>query len=46
MPVYSLTNLDVPGKSEMTGRELAETGLVIAIKEQPGSALITYKKKP
>ena len=44
--VYTLTNLDVPGTSEMTGRELSETGLVIAVKEQPGSALITYKKKP
>ena len=44
--VYTLTNLDVPGTTEMTGRELSENGLVIAIKEQPGSALITYKKKP
>jgi hypothetical protein len=44
--VYTLTNLDLPGTTEMTGRELSETGLVIAINEQPGSALITYKKKP
>ena len=44
--VYILTNLDLPGTTEMTGRELNESGLLITIKEQRGSALITYKKKP
>jgi alpha-galactosidase len=43
--VYTLTNLDLPGTTEMTGRQLSETGLVIAIKQQPGAALISYKKK-
>jgi alpha-galactosidase len=43
--VYTLTNLDVPGATEMTGRALAEWGLPVAIKDQPGAAIITYKKK-
>ena len=44
--VYTLTNLDLPGTTEMTGRELCERGLLIIIKDQRGSALIVYKKKP
>jgi alpha-galactosidase len=43
--VYVVANLDVPGTAPMTGRELSENGLVIAVKNQPGSAVITYKKK-
>jgi alpha-galactosidase len=42
--VYTLRNLDSTGTTEMTGRELAESGLLITIKDQPGSAVITYKK--
>jgi len=44
--VYTVTNLDFPGTTEMTGRQLCEKGLLITIKDQRGSALITYKKKP
>jgi alpha-galactosidase len=44
--VYTLTNLDVAGTTEMTGRELIDAGLRIAIKDRPGAAGITYKKKP
>jgi hypothetical protein len=44
--VYTLTNFDVPGTTEMSGRELLETGLPITIKDLPGSAIITYNKKP
>ncbi len=44
--VYTLTNADIAGITEMTGRALMDTGLSITIKDQPGSALITYKKKP
>jgi hypothetical protein len=29
---------------QMTGRELSEQGLSVAIAERPGSAVITYKK--
>ncbi len=43
--IYMLNNLDIPGKTEMTGRELLDKGLMIAIKGKPGSAIITYKKK-
>jgi len=43
--VYALTNLDVAGTVEMTGCELMESGLSIAIKDQPGAVIITYQKK-
>jgi alpha-galactosidase len=44
--VYVLTNLDVAGTTEMTGRQLLDVGLAVAIKEKPGAAIVTYKKKP
>lgn len=43
--VYTLTNLDATGSTEMTGRELLDTGLPVTIKDQPGAIIITYKKK-
>jgi alpha-galactosidase len=43
--LYTVTNLDVPDASEMTGRELSEKGLAVTIDKQPGAAIITYKKK-
>jgi alpha-galactosidase len=43
--VYVLTNLDVAGTTEMTGRELLERGLPVVLKERPSAAIITYKKK-
>lgn len=43
--VYTITNLDVAGTTEIAGRELLENGLSIILKEQPGAALIVYKKK-
>jgi alpha-galactosidase len=42
--VYTVTNLDTAATSEVTGRELMEKGLAVVIKEQPGSAVITYEK--
>ena len=42
---YTLTNLDVAGTASVTGRRLMEDGLTITIKERPGSAIVTYKKK-
>ena len=42
--LYILHNLDVPGTIQMTGRQLAESGLSVSIKEQPGSAVIVYKR--
>jgi alpha-galactosidase len=44
--VYTLTNFDVPGAMEMTGKALQDEGLSVAIKSQPGAAIIIYKKKP
>jgi alpha-galactosidase len=41
---YTVVNLDIVGGSTMTGRQLMDDGLVVAIEERPGSALITYKK--
>jgi alpha-galactosidase len=43
--VYTLSNFDVAGTTEMMGRELQAHGLPIAIKDHPGSAIIVYKKK-
>jgi alpha-galactosidase len=42
---YVVTNFDVPGATEATGHELMEKGLTISIKDQPGSAILSYKKK-
>jgi hypothetical protein len=39
-----LTNLDTAQSQTLTGRELLDKGLAVAIAEQPGSAVITYKK--
>ena len=43
--VYLLTNLDIAGVTQTTGRELLESGLPVRIKEKPGAAVITYMKK-
>ena len=32
------------GSQQMTGRELMEHGLLIALPEKPGAALITYER--
>lgn len=42
---YTLTNLDVAGGTEMTGRELLDTGLPVAMKGRPCATIITYKKR-
>jgi alpha-galactosidase len=43
--VYTVTNVDVDGATDIAGRELMEKGLLIAIKDQPGAIVIVYKKK-
>lgn len=43
---YVVTNVDGSDAKEVSGRELLDDGLSIAVKEQPGAAVITYKKKP
>ena len=42
--VYTLTNLDVPGTTTVSGRELLEKGLSIVIKNQPGAAIVIYNR--
>ena len=41
---YTVSNLDEQGSVELTGRALMETGLLVAITQQPGSVVITYKR--
>jgi alpha-galactosidase len=43
---YVLTNLDTAETTEATGRDLAEKGVAVIINDRPGSAIITYKRKP
>jgi alpha-galactosidase len=42
---YAVANLDTAETKNLTGRELLESGLSIAIKDRPGAVVITYRKK-
>ena len=39
-----MNDLEHPAPATMTGRELMETGVLVALKEQPGAAVIVYKQ--
>jgi len=41
---YTVTNLDAPGETRFSGRELLEKGLPVAIEDQPGAIIIVYKQ--
>ena len=41
---YEVTNLDTTEVNQISGQELMKKGLVIAIADRPGSAVVTYKK--
>ena len=41
---YSVSNLDAPGETQFSGQELAEQGLPVAIKDEPGAVIILYKQ--
>jgi alpha-galactosidase len=41
---YRITDLDQPRAATMTGRELMDAGVPVAINDRPGSALITYQR--
>ena len=43
--VYMLTDFDAAGSKDVTGRELLDRGLTIAVKDQPGAAIVAYRKK-
>jgi alpha-galactosidase len=40
---YELTNFDVEGTTRVSGKELMDKGLTVAIKDQPGAAVIAYR---
>lgn len=40
-----MADLDSADSKEMTGRELMDHGLLIAIPDRPGAKLVTYKMK-
>ena len=41
---YEIVNLDRPGKSEITGKELMDAGLPVSMPERPGAAIFTYRR--
>ncbi len=41
---YVVTSLDTTAETRMSGRELEEQGLPVAIHDEPGAVIITYKK--
>jgi alpha-galactosidase len=43
--VYVVTNVDVAGTTEATGRELMEKGLAVSISETPGAVIVVYARK-
>jgi hypothetical protein len=40
-----VTDLDSSEQQTLSGRELLETGLSVALKEQPAAALMTYRMR-
>jgi alpha-galactosidase len=43
---YVVTNLDAKQPTEITGRDLAEDGLLITMPQKPAASVITYRRKP
>lgn len=41
---YEVKSFDEPGKIIMTGQQLMEAGIAIAISDRPGTAVIAYRK--
>ena len=41
---YEIENFDEPDKIVMTGQQLMEVGVTIAISDRPGAALVAYEK--
>jgi alpha-galactosidase len=41
---YTITNIDTPGETQISGRELEEKGLPVSIKDQPSAVVIFYKR--
>jgi hypothetical protein len=43
---YTVKNLDSSQPTEFSGRVLMEEGLAVTLRDQPASALLTYRKIP
>lgn len=43
---YAVMDIDIPGETISSGKELMERGLSVYIRDKPGSIIITYKKIP
>ena len=41
---YMVRDLDHPQGTQMMGRELTESGLLVSIRERPGAVIFTYKR--
>ena len=41
---YAVSNLDAGGRTQFSGQELIEKGLPVAIRDQPGAVIITYRE--
>jgi len=42
---YEITNLDGPGPTTASGRELMESGLLVELKDRPAAAVVLYQKE-
>jgi alpha-galactosidase len=42
---YTVRDLDQPQGTQMAGRELTESGLLISIRQRPGAVVITYRRR-
>ncbi len=42
---YTVSNFDVPGTTDVPGRELVEQGLRVEMIERPASVVLTYKRR-
>lgn len=43
---YEITRFDAPGETAVSGEELLDKGLVVQLSEQPGIAIIKYRRLP
>ena len=43
---YEVTNFDVAGTTQISGKDLLEKGLTVEITANPGAAVIMYKRMP
>jgi hypothetical protein len=44
--MYAIATFDMPGATQVSGRQLMEVGLSVVNKNRPGAVIVTYQKKP